>query len=168
MTQAQTSGQPQRGFNPPAPPPVRDEPPPPHLVAELVAVSARLTDLLTRETAILRAPGVPNLDAIAPEKLKLTARYDILMRSLHQRRTIDLRLDADAPELVRSVERLNGVARDNAQAIDLHLKATRRVLELIARAARKATQPNFTYGKQRLGYGARSERHAAITVNRVL
>ncbi|HVJ51111.1 MAG TPA: hypothetical protein VM689_01525 [Aliidongia sp.] len=153
---------------PPAPPPARTEPPPPHLVAELLAVSDRLAGLLVRETEILRAPGIPDVTAIAPDKLKLTARYDILMRAVHQGSTIDLRQDPDAAKLAASLERLNGLARDNAKAIDLHLKATKRVLELIARAARKATQPNFTYGKQRLGYGARSERHAALSVNRVL
>jgi hypothetical protein len=152
----------------PEPLPAPNEAPPAHLVSELLAVSNRLADLLVRETAILRSPGVPDINGIVPEKLKLTARYDILMRTIQKRRSIDLQLDLDAPLLAQSVERLAGLARDNAKAIDLHLKATRRVLDLIARAARKATQPNFTYGKQRLGYGARSQRHAAIAVNRVL
>lgn len=144
------------------------EPPPAHLVAELIAVSNRLSELLVQETGLLRAPGLPAIDDIVPEKLKLTARYDILMRTLQKRPTIDLKVDPEARQLAHSVERLGILARDNAVAIDLHLKATRRVLDLVARAARKATQPTFTYGKQRLGYGARSERHAAIAVNRVL
>jgi hypothetical protein len=152
----------------PTPQPLPSEPPPPHLVAELLAVSDRLAELLARETTILRSPGIPDINAIVPEKLKLTARYDIMMRTLQKRRSIDLSMDPDAPKLAGSIERLSLVARDNAKAIDIHMKATRRVLDLIARAARRATQPNFTYGKQRLGYGVRSERHAAITVNRVL
>jgi hypothetical protein len=141
---------------------------PEKLLAELVAVSDRLSVLIAEETAILKAPGLPKLDCIVPEKLRLTARYDTLMQIMRQQPATELRSQPQAPELARSIERLGGLARDNAKAVDIHLKATRRVLELVARAARRATTANFTYGKQRLGYGARSERHPSISVNRVL
>jgi hypothetical protein len=129
------------------------------LLSELVAVTNRLSDLIEQETVRLKAPGLPKLDDIVPEKLKLTARYDALMQIMRQQPGIDLAI---------SVRRLGTLAQVNAQAVDIHLKATRRVLDLVARAARRATTADFTYGKERLGYGARSERHPSITVNRVL
>ncbi|MEA2757159.1 MAG: hypothetical protein QOJ54_3448 [Aliidongia sp.] len=138
------------------------------LLSELVAVTNRLSELIEQETARLKAPGLPKLDDIVPEKLKLTARYDALMQIMRQQPGIDLRNEPAAPDLAISVRRLGTLAQVNAQAVDIHLKATRRVLDLVARAARRATTANFTYGKERLGYGARSERHPSITVNRVL
>jgi hypothetical protein len=141
---------------------------PAKLLAELVAVSDRLSVLIAEETALLRAPGLPKLDHIVPEKLRLTARYDTLMQIMRQQPAAALQGQPQGPDLARSIERLGVLARDNAKAVDIHLKATRRVLELVARAARRATTANFTYGKQRLGYGARSERHPSISVNRVL
>jgi len=138
------------------------------LLAELVTVTNRLCVLMEQETALLKAPGLPRLEHIVPEKLKLSARYDGLMQMLRMQPAISLQNEPDAPRLAESAKRLNALARDNAKSVDIHLKATRRVLELVARAARRATTANFTYGKERLGYGARSERHPSITVNRVL
>ncbi|MGB8844030.1 MAG: hypothetical protein WCC64_23515 [Aliidongia sp.] len=141
---------------------------PDRLLAELVAVTDRLAVVIEQETARLKAPGLPKLGDIVPEKLKLAARYDALMQIVRQQPATDLRSQPAAPDLALSVRRLDRLARVNAQAVDIHLKATRRVLELVARAARRATTANFTYGKERLGYGARSERHPSITLNRVL
>jgi|GEM_PF-4141166 hypothetical protein len=141
---------------------------PGRLFAELVVVTNRLGELMAEEIALLRVPGLPRLDHIVPEKLKLAARYDALMRLMRQQPGIERSACLEAPGLAPSVKRLGELARANAKAVDIHLKATRRVLELVARAARRATTANFTYGKERLGYGARSERHPSITVNRVL
>ena len=138
------------------------------LVAELIAVSDRLCALMEQETALLKAPGLPKLDAIVPEKLKLSARYDSLMQLARMQPPGNLKSEADAPRLTESLTRLQSLARDNAKSVDMHLKANRRVLDLVARAARRATTTTFTYGKQRLGYGIRSERHPSIAVNRVL
>jgi hypothetical protein len=141
---------------------------PERLLSELVAVTDRLSELIEQETIRLKAPGLPRLDDIVPEKLKLAARYDALMQIMRQPPGLDLRNEPDAPGLAISVRRLGTLAEANARAVDIHLKATRRVLDLVARAARRATTANFTYGKERLGYGARSERHPSITLNRVL
>jgi hypothetical protein len=141
---------------------------PERLITELTAVTQRLCELMEQEIGLLKAPGIPKLDHIVPEKLKLSARYDSLMQLARLHPVADMRREPAAAALAQSLQRLGALARDNAASVDLHLKATRRVLDLVARAARRATTPNFTYGKQRLGYGARSERHPSIAVNRVL
>jgi hypothetical protein len=141
----------------------------PHrLIAELVAVTDRLCVLLEQETALLKAPGIPKLGHIVPEKLKLSARYDSLMQLALLQPAGSLRGEPEAPRLAEALQRLRALAVDNARSVDVHLRATRRVLDLIARAARRATTTTFTYGKQRLGYGIRSERHPSISVNQVL
>lgn len=138
------------------------------LLAELVAVTTRLSELLEQENRLLEAPGLPKLDHIVPEKLKLSARYDGLMQVLRLQPHIDLKSEPEAPRLAEAVARLGRLAKVNAKTVDIHLKATRRVLDLVAHAAKKATTTTFTYGKERLGYGARCERHPSIAVNRVL
>lgn len=148
----------------PAPTPVE----PGRLVAELIAVSDRLCALMEQETAVLKAPGVPKLDAIVPEKLKLSARYDSLMQLARLQPPGQLKGEPDAPRLAETLTRLQSLAQDNAQVVDIHMKANRRVLDLVARAARRATTTTFTYGKERMGYGIRSERHPSVAVNRVL
>ncbi|MEI9983017.1 MAG: hypothetical protein WDN69_07265 [Aliidongia sp.] len=140
----------------------------PRLLTELIAVTDRLCELLEQETAVLKAPGLPKLDHIVPEKLKLSARYDSLMQVARLQPPGELKAEPEAPRLAQSLTRLQSLAQDNAKSVDIHLKATRRVLDLVARAARRATTTNFTYGKQRLGYGIRSERHPSISINRVL
>jgi len=138
------------------------------LIAELIAVSGRLCDLMEQETAMLKTPGLPKLDNIVPEKLKLSARYDSLMQVARMQPAGQLKSEPDAPRLAETLTRLQSLAQDNAKIVDIHLKANRRVLDLVARAARRATTTTFTYGKGRMGYGIRSERHPSVAVNRVL
>jgi flagellar biosynthesis/type III secretory pathway chaperone len=141
---------------------------PGRLVAELIVVTDRLCVLMAAETALLKSPGLPKLDAIVPEKLKLSARYDSLMQVARMQPPGQLKNEADAPRLAATLARLQSLAQDNAKTVDVHIKANRRVLDLVARAARRATTTTFTYGKQRMGYGIRSERHPSVSVNRVL
>ena len=148
----------------PTPTPVE----PGRLVAELIVVTDRLCTLMAEETALLKAPGLPKLDGIVPEKLKLSARYDSLMQLARMQPPGQLKSEPDAPRLAETLARLQRLAQDNALTVDVHIKANRRVLDLVARAARRATTTTFTYGKQRMGYGIRSERHPSVAVNRVL
>ena len=70
--------------------------------------------------------------------------------------------------LQHGLDGLVQLVEENAKAVEVRIKATRRVMEIIARAAKKATDPTFTYGKGRLGYGVRQPNTAAVAVNRVL
>lgn len=138
------------------------------LVLELIAVTDRLNELLAAETALLGAPGVPDITGLVPEKSKLAVRYDLLSQALVRQPAALVAGLPEASRLGEAVRRLGRLAQDNARAVSTHIGATRRVVELVSRAAHKASQPSFSYGKQRLGYGARSGRNAAIAVNRVL
>jgi len=70
------------------------------LLAELVTVTNRLCVLMEQETALLKAPGLPRLEHIVPEKLKLSARYDGLMQMLRMQPAISLQNEPDAPRHV--------------------------------------------------------------------
>jgi len=111
---------------------------------------------------------VPDLSQISPEKSNLAVRYEGMMHRLALHPPTAIRATNHGQLLAASIRRLDALAQDNAKAIEIHLTATRRVLDMVARAARKATQPTFSYGTERLGYGVRSPRNAAIAVNQVL
>jgi len=137
-------------------------------LGELLAVTERLIEVVAAETAVLRGTPPHNLGNLVADKSRLVVRYDTLMRELSQQKS-SMAPDRDRFEVLKgSIARLGVLAKENAAAIDLQMKATRRVLDIIARAANKATQPTFTYGTQRLGYGVRSARNSAVSVNRVL
>jgi hypothetical protein len=136
------------------------------VVSELVAVTERLIELIAAETELLQLPEAPDLSAFVPEKSKLSVRYDTLMRDLARFTPAELETASGFAALVDLVGRLSTLAEANAKAIDLRLKATRRVLNIIARAARLATQPTFSYGGgDRIGHGTRIP---AVAINRVL
>ena len=137
-------------------------------LAELVGVTERLGVVIAAETAALGTSPMPNLDEYVREKTRLSVRYDTLTR---QAITVPSELLLRSPSyqpLRDAVERLRRLAAANAKAIEARLSATRRVMAVVARAAGEATEPNFSYGGNRLGYGLRSPGRAAVAVNRML
>jgi hypothetical protein len=140
----------------------------PEMVAELIAVCERLREVLRAETALLHQQGETNFGVYGEEKSKLVVRYDRLLQALsHVPREV-LDETPGFTVLKHGLDGLVDLVQQNAQIIEIRMKATRRVMEIVARAARKATQPTFTYGRERLGYGARQANTAAVAVNRVL
>jgi flagellar biosynthesis/type III secretory pathway chaperone len=137
-------------------------------IGELLGVVQRLAEVIEAETAALQRPARPQLDRFVAEKTLLAVRYDTEMRALATRHGETIRQSPHFPALQTTLERLGKLAQANARAIDLQLRATRRVLSIVARAAREATQPSFSYGGDRLGYGQRSPANTAVAVNRVL
>jgi flagellar biosynthesis/type III secretory pathway chaperone len=137
------------------------------LVPELLGVIDGLVEVLATETEQLAKTGKPAEGNLAANKTKLVLRYETLFQTLA---SLDPAARAAVPgreRLKPAVERLNGLASANARALDRHIRATQHVLNMVARAARRASQPQFTYGRERIGYGIRSARQSAVAVDRV-
>jgi len=137
------------------------------LIGELVRVTRRLTEVIAAETVVLQSRSVPDPSAFVPEKSKLSVRYEGLLRQLTRIPGATLRAAPGFAELEAAVAGLGPLAQANARAIELHIKATRRVLAIVAQAARQATKPTFSYGGKRLGYGTRGQTNPAVAINRV-
>lgn len=137
------------------------------LMIELTAITDRLTHLVATETQLIETTETPDIAPLAPEKGRLTVRYDAMLRHLQNCPRALVATHPAMPTLRAAAARLNSIATQNAYLLDLKIKGTRRAMDVIAQAASKATETNFTYGKERNGYGARSARNAAVAINRV-
>jgi hypothetical protein len=148
-----------------------DVPPPStsSLVDALIRVTERLSLVVAEETEALVEPRFADIRRLGPEKSKLATNYDTMVRALGARPAAEVTADPLATErLAQAVRRLDQSARENANALELQMKANRRILDLIAQTAATAAKPNFSYGGNRLGYGIRGQYAAPpIAINRV-
>ena len=138
------------------------------LLNALCTLTDDLTALLKKETALLARPVMGELEEIGREKSRLAARHEMIARELASRPVAETRSHPQAARLGQLMRQLGEHARANAKALELHMKANQRVLDVVVRAAREAIQPSFSYGRERLGYGTRGGRSAAVAYNRVL
>jgi flagellar biosynthesis/type III secretory pathway chaperone len=139
------------------------------LVDALIRVTERLSLIVAEETDALKVPCFADIQRIGPEKSKLATNYDTMARALRKRPAEEIKADpATAQRLAQAVRRLDGAARENAEALRVQMMANRRILDLIATAAATAAKPNFSYGGTRLGHGIRAQYTAPpVAVNRV-
>ncbi|HEV2674065.1 MAG TPA: hypothetical protein VGV37_05945 [Aliidongia sp.] len=139
------------------------------LVDALLRVTERLTQVVAEETDALKIPRFADVQRLGPEKSKLATNYDTMVRALGKRPKEEIKADPDIVErLALAVRRLDGVSRENAEALRLQMTANRRILDLIAKAATTAAKPNFSYGGTRLGHGIRAQfASPPVAVNRV-
>ena len=139
------------------------------LVDALIRVTERLSTIVAEETDALRVPRFADIQRLGPEKSKLATNYDTMARALRKRPPEEIKADpVTAQRLAQAVRRLDGAARENAEALRLQMTANRRILDLIAKAAATAAKPNFSYGGSRLGHGIRAQYAAPpVAINRV-
>ncbi len=137
------------------------------LVPELLGVIEGLVEVLAAETDQLAKTGKPAEGNLAASKTKLVLRYETLFQTLAALDPTERSAVPGRERLKPAIERLNGLASANARALDRHIRATQHVLNMVARAARRAAQPQFTYGRERMGYGIHSARQSAVAVDRV-
>jgi flagellar biosynthesis/type III secretory pathway chaperone len=139
------------------------------LIDALIRVTDRLSDVVVEETDALRVPRFADIQRLGPEKSKLATNYDTMARALAKRPREEVKADPEvAQRLAQAVRRLDGVARENAEALRVQMTANRRILDLIAKAAANAAKPNFSYGGERLGHGIRAQFAAPpVAINRV-
>jgi len=114
-------------------------------------------------------PRFADVQRLGPEKSKLATNYDTMVRALGKRSQEEVKADLTlAQRLAQAVRRLDGAARENAEALRVQMAANRRILDLIAKAATTAAKPNFSYGGNRLGHGIRAQFAAPpVAINRV-
>jgi hypothetical protein len=138
------------------------------LFPALLEVSGELAAIVAAETDLLESQPAPDLTRIVPEKTRLTVRFDALLRLISGMSPEAIKAQPEAPDLALAIKHLDILARRNAKAIERRLLANKRAIGVLAEAARQATLPTFSYGRERLGFGARSGRPSAVAVNRVL
>lgn len=101
-------------------------------VYELITVTARLKELLSRETEHLKRMEVKELAKLADEKQKLTKIMESYQRLIHQRPELVQALDADSrDELAALTEEFARVVSENLQRTAVARAVNMRVAQAI-------------------------------------
>jgi hypothetical protein len=131
---------------------------PAHLaLAHLAATMVRLTDIVERETAALRLPGMPGLAALHEEKARLSQAY---AKASAELASDPRRLASVAPRIRAEVRagagRLAEALARNEKMLRATTVATDRVLGTVVRALKQRRGATATYARPRAGGNAAS------------
>jgi len=141
-------------------------------IEDLILITDRLVDILTRENDALNNHRNDELRGILDEKVTLSRVYETRMQVL-----------ADHPELLEDIdtdlrERLGALARqvdelvqENGKLLKIAISVSRRTVELIADAVRDATPSAGTYGAKGTtasGNLNADSKHVSFSLNQVL
>lgn len=101
-------------------------------IYELITVTARLKELLSRETEHLKRMEVKEMAKLADEKQKLTKIMENYQRLIHQRPELVLALDADSrEELGQLTQEFTRVVSENLQRTAVARAVNMRVAQAI-------------------------------------
>ena len=129
-------------------------------VQALIAVTRRLTDLMTAELVALRAMRPKDIVPILAEKSALTGQYETRLRWLKERKPALDALDGTlASELKSATDALNQVTIDNRRALSAAREVNGKLLRTIADEVSRQRNPAGAYARsgavERIGRVAR-------------
>jgi hypothetical protein len=134
---------------PPTPPrPPEETPSAEMLVRAIGGLAARLSELMTKETALLEAGRTPEIAVLQPVKADLARAYAGRWTQLKAARSELAGLAPDLTEALRQqMTRLAAVASENEKALRRIQRAADRVLGIIAQAVREQRTASTGYTK---------------------
>lgn len=120
----------------------------PEDVTALLAITRRLADVLTTETAALRAMRPQDIAPLQDEKAELTGQYERRLRALQAPETSFGAIDAGLrTELRERTAALGAIIRDNKRALTAARTVNERLLRTIAEEIARQRNPAHTYGR---------------------
>ena len=108
---------------------------PQSLLSEIVLLSERLADLLDREVEALRSGGPKAIAALQEEKAALVGAYEAQLAEFGRQRAGGAAPAAGRDAAVAAARRLDGAAARNARALEAARDVSRRLMDMIVRAA---------------------------------
>jgi hypothetical protein len=137
--------------------------------ARLVKLTRNLTDLIARETALLKGHQPREAQKLHGEKSKIMSEYKTAMNQLQSNEHILGPKDSGERKFIRFLtDQLREVLRDHARIV-LRLKSVAEgLVKSVGEEVAKQTRPVVGYG-QNAGYQiARSNRPMSISLNEVI
>jgi len=119
------------------------------LTGDLAKLAGQLTDVLTQETALVRAMRVPEIAPLQSQKISLTAEYQSAFKALtkaHEKSPLPTALKA---QLAASAERLAKAVMENELALRVGKVATERLIGSIVAALKEQNKATASYARQR-------------------
>ena len=124
-------------------------PPLPEDISGLIAITRRLTDLLTAEIAALRAMRPKDIVPLQEEKAELTYNYESRLQALKQDAIELKKIPPElAAELGHSTQLLRDVIADNQRALKAVREVNEDVINVIADEIARQRNPARTYGER--------------------
>jgi uncharacterized damage-inducible protein DinB len=115
-------------------------------IADLIQITHRLSDLLQRESDLLRARKPAEMDAVRQEKLALAAAYENHVRALRSQPEM---LAEATPEqrgqLKSAFERFEKILRENERGLRAAKEASDQVLRAIVDEVDRQRRQNLPY-----------------------
>ena len=118
------------------------------MTAKLVNVADRLAEILSRETALVRAMKIKEIGPLQQEKTALTAQYQIAFKALtsaHDGKTLPA---AIKERLAQSGHRLGTAVVENELALRVGKIATERLIGSIIAAVKERKKFGISYAPQ--------------------
>ncbi|HEY4135706.1 MAG TPA: hypothetical protein VGO34_10880 [Alphaproteobacteria bacterium] len=139
------------------------------LVGDLVTVTLKLTDLLTRENEILRSMRPQDIKGLQPEKTELARGYEHFMQELRNTPS----LLAEGPqeqrdELREATMRFQKVMTDNERALRAARSVSERLMKAIVAAISEKQVSAAAYSSAGVLNSAGPRRAVAMTLNKQL
>ena len=116
-------------------------------ISDLILISGHLAELLQRENAALREHRAQDVAGILEEKDKLSRAYESRLKGLAEHPAGLMDVDEELRERLRGLgEKLSGLVEENAKLLTVAIRASRRVLEMVAEAVKESAPSPGTYG----------------------
>lgn len=136
-------------------------------ITEILKVADALTDLLNRESDLVRSMRIEEIAPLQPEKVQLTGRYQSLLQRLggpaNEKSVLPLPIKS---VLVDAGRRLADAAVANQQALRIGQVATDRLIGSIVTAIKQQRPTTAGYTPRKVAPRATGRSIAGVTVDR--
>lgn len=141
----------------------------PNLVSDLMTITQRLSDLMTRETEILRSQRPQDIKNLQQEKNDLARGYDHFMQELRKQPDMLAGAPRETRDKLREVTiRFQKVMTDNERALRAARNVSERLMKAIVSAVSEKQVSGAAYSSAGVLNGAGPRRAVAMTLNKQL
>lgn len=124
-------------------------------MADLVNVTTRLIDVLERENEILRERRHGELNLILDEKETIARVYQARIMGLEENPDVlDNASDEDREHLRELAHRVDSLMAQNARMLEVAMTVSKRIVDLVAEAVKKAQPSSGAYSAKGNTVGA--------------
>ncbi len=121
---------------------------PADLVDRVLALTAGLTEIVGRETALLRARAQNEVAALQPEKIRLANEYAMDVQAIRTRKELVDRAPAERVSRLKSTMiELDRALALNAEALDAAKSVSEGLIRMVADAMSERVAPALGYGR---------------------
>jgi len=143
---------------------------PKNRVNDLIVITNRLADLLSRENEALRTKNNEALNEILDEKVTLGRVYESRVMGLTEDPDALEGIEMEQRERLRALGgKVNGLIEENARLLKVAIETNRRVVNLIAEAVKASAPSAGTYSQTgATGMDQQTAQNVAISIDHTL